>query len=221
MAMVAVMTHLVPLHIRFAPVAKVWEAEKPPGEIRFEFNDKGTMLHLSENSARWSNLVGELVREFPMYYLSWHKIEEEKRAHIMGWLMMKSSATREYPSLIWTFFDIHTYDGVFTQDEAWVQYEMLSLRGLRANMPLGVSYTKKEIMAMVRKGKQRGHIPGFDSQREINGGSGSGSDGGGDDEPDWDKDIDGDENADEDEDILYMGTYMLFCFLKYILMTRI
>nr|GEX81825.1 ARID DNA-binding domain-containing protein [Tanacetum cinerariifolium] len=34
----------------------------------------------------------------------------------------QSSATREYPSLISTFFDTHSYDGVFTQDEARVQY---------------------------------------------------------------------------------------------------
>ncbi|GKA17172.1 hypothetical protein Tco_0697009 [Tanacetum coccineum] len=38
--------------------------------------------------------------------------------------------------------------------------EMLSLRGLRANMSSGVSYTEEEIIAMVRKGKKRGHIPG-------------------------------------------------------------
>ncbi|GJR45826.1 hypothetical protein Tco_1313929 [Tanacetum coccineum] len=37
---------------------------------------------------------------------------------------------------------------------------MLSLRGLRANMSSGVSYTEEEIIAMVRKGKKRGHIPG-------------------------------------------------------------
>ncbi|GKF50989.1 hypothetical protein Tco_0147456, partial [Tanacetum coccineum] len=40
--------------------------EYGPLKIRFEWNDKGTMLHLSENSARWSNLVGEIVREFQM-----------------------------------------------------------------------------------------------------------------------------------------------------------
>ncbi|GKG19446.1 hypothetical protein Tco_0376545, partial [Tanacetum coccineum] len=54
--------------------------EYGPLKIRFEFNDKGTMLHLGENSTRWSNLVGELVREYLMYYSSWHKIEKEKKA---------------------------------------------------------------------------------------------------------------------------------------------
>ncbi|GJV43227.1 hypothetical protein Tco_1427763 [Tanacetum coccineum] len=62
--------------------------EYGPLKIRFEYNDKGTMLHIDENSARWSNLVGELVREFPMNYSSWHSIEESNRAHIMGRLMV-------------------------------------------------------------------------------------------------------------------------------------
>ncbi|GJT06783.1 hypothetical protein Tco_0841245 [Tanacetum coccineum] len=37
--------------------------------------------------------------------------------------------------------------------------EMLRLKDLVANMPTGVPYTEEQIMAMVRKGKQRGHIP--------------------------------------------------------------
>ncbi|GJY13953.1 hAT dimerization domain, ribonuclease H-like domain protein [Tanacetum coccineum] len=45
------------------------------------------MLHLSENSTWWSNLVGELVREYPMYYPSWHKIKEKKKAGVLGRLM--------------------------------------------------------------------------------------------------------------------------------------
>ncbi|GJV55292.1 hypothetical protein Tco_1456297 [Tanacetum coccineum] len=40
---------------------------------------------------------------------------------------------------------------------------MLSLRGLRANTPSHMSYTEEEIIAMVRKGKKRGHIPGVSS----------------------------------------------------------
>ncbi|GJR41458.1 hypothetical protein Tco_1217142 [Tanacetum coccineum] len=74
---------------------------------------------------------------------------------------MESSETHEYPSLISTFFDTHTYDGVFAQDNARIQYEeMLRLRDLGANTPSGVPYTKEEILALVRKGKQRGYIPG-------------------------------------------------------------
>ncbi|GJT45588.1 hypothetical protein Tco_0954303 [Tanacetum coccineum] len=36
---------------------------------------------------------------------------------------------------------------------------MIRLRDLGANMPTGVPYTEDQIMAVVRKGKQRGHIP--------------------------------------------------------------
>ncbi|GJX33614.1 reverse transcriptase domain-containing protein [Tanacetum coccineum] len=38
--------------------------------------------------------------------------------------------------------------------------EMLRLQGLGSNTPSGVPYTDDEIMAIVRRGKQRGHIPG-------------------------------------------------------------
>nr|GEV11084.1 hypothetical protein [Tanacetum cinerariifolium] len=36
---------------------------------------------------------------------------------------------------------------------------MLRLQGLGSNTPTGVPYTEDEIMAIVRGGKQRGHIP--------------------------------------------------------------
>ncbi|GKF26958.1 hypothetical protein Tco_0082852, partial [Tanacetum coccineum] len=55
---------------------------------------------------------------------------------------MQSFATQEYPSLIQTFFDTH-----IVGDE-----EMQRLRALG-------EYTDDQIMVMVRKGKQRGHIP--------------------------------------------------------------
>ncbi|GKC62800.1 hypothetical protein Tco_1095398 [Tanacetum coccineum] len=62
-------------------------------------------------------------RDFLMYYPSWHKIKDEKKARVLGKLMgsrslavlrdmqMESSKTREYPSLIQTFFDTHTDGG--------------------------------------------------------------------------------------------------------------
>nr|GEZ98606.1 hypothetical protein [Tanacetum cinerariifolium] len=66
----------------------------------------------------------------------------------------QSSATQQYPSLIQTFFDTHTVGGVFLRDEDRRLYEeMLRLQGLG-------SYTDDQIMAMVRGGKQRGHILG-------------------------------------------------------------
>nr|GEV43988.1 hypothetical protein [Tanacetum cinerariifolium] len=74
---------------------------------------------------------------------------------------MESLATREYPSLIHTFFLTHTVGGVFLnpEDKA-LYYEMLRLQGLGSNTSTGVPYTEDEIMAIVHGGKQRGHIPG-------------------------------------------------------------
>ncbi|GJQ93664.1 hypothetical protein Tco_0004803 [Tanacetum coccineum] len=75
--------------------------------------------------------------------------------------MMESSATREYPSLIHTFFVTHTVNGVFTRDEDRAIYEeMLRLQALGSNTPSGVPYTDEEINAIARKGKQRRHLPG-------------------------------------------------------------
>ncbi|GJV93160.1 hypothetical protein Tco_1540973 [Tanacetum coccineum] len=46
------------------------------------------MLHLGEHAAQWSNLVGKIIKEYPMYYPSWHKIkEEEKKAGFLEKLM--------------------------------------------------------------------------------------------------------------------------------------
>ncbi|GJW78544.1 hypothetical protein Tco_0140226 [Tanacetum coccineum] len=74
---------------------------------------------------------------------------------------MESSATREYPSLIHTFFLTHTVNGVFLNPEDKALYdEMLRLQGLGSNTETGVPYTEDEIMAIVRGGKQWGHIPG-------------------------------------------------------------
>ncbi|GJV42611.1 pyruvate kinase [Tanacetum coccineum] len=122
---------------------------------------------------------------------------------------MESSTTREYPSLIHTFFLTHTIGGVFLNPGDKALY-MVRLQGLGSNTETAVPYTEDEIMAIFRGGKQRGHIPGvgkvlsgqgtlfrsddkfsqmltqLESQPEIGGGSGSG--GCGDDEPGDDED---------------------------------
>ncbi|GJR13686.1 hypothetical protein Tco_0796338 [Tanacetum coccineum] len=76
--------------------------------------------------------------------------------------VMESSTTREYPSLIHTFFLTHTVNGVFLNPEDKTLYEeMLRLQGLDSNTEMGVPYTEDEIMAIVRGGKKRGHILGI------------------------------------------------------------
>ncbi|GKA79589.1 hypothetical protein Tco_0786185 [Tanacetum coccineum] len=80
------------------------------------------------------------------------------REHLSGrlgcadYLLMEISATQEYSSLIQTYFDIHTVDGVFLRDKERLLYEeMLTLQGLG-------TYTDDQIMAIVRRGKQLGNI---------------------------------------------------------------
>ncbi|GKD53406.1 hypothetical protein Tco_1286793 [Tanacetum coccineum] len=225
-----------------------------PQAIRFEWNDRGTLMPLGDHAAHWANLLGEIVRVFPMHFCSWHNILEEQKAGVMGkirtqidltphiqsdlwpkikkgiqqhlakiytnnktslkaehWAanpddgtydnvarcaqnarnraksmiicrqgsrsltvlrdrQMESSATREYPSLIQTYFDTHTVDGVFLRDE-----ERLLLRS---------------------DDKMSQLLTQLQSQHKV--GSGSGSGGGGDDEPGDDEDAGEEEEKDED-----------------------
>ncbi|GJT59063.1 hypothetical protein Tco_0805750 [Tanacetum coccineum] len=81
------------------------------------------------------------------------------------YVQMESSERHEYPSHISTFYDKHTHDGVWAQEDARLQYEeTIRLRDLGADTPTGVPYTEEKILAMVRKGKQWGHILGVGRQ---------------------------------------------------------
>ncbi|GJT93242.1 reverse transcriptase domain-containing protein [Tanacetum coccineum] len=224
--------------------------------IRFEVNDRETLMPLGDHAAHWANYLGELVRELPLHYPSWRQMPPERKAGVVAkigtqfdlrphmesdrwpqiyagiqqhlqkiyngkkaalkeryWVpeedgtydlerlrrgrpsyisevdwdaqlafwndpknlaraaqnkqnrakskVMETLATREYPSLIHTFFLTHTIGGVFLNPEDKALYdEMLRLQGLGSNTPMGVPYTEDEIMVIVRWGKQRGHIPG-------------------------------------------------------------
>ncbi|GKE22671.1 hypothetical protein Tco_1434183 [Tanacetum coccineum] len=76
-------------------------------------------------------------------------------------LLHAPDENHEYPSIISSFYDMHTHEGVWAQESVRLQYEeMIKLRDLGANTPTGVPYTKKQILVLVIKGKQRGHIPG-------------------------------------------------------------
>nr|GEY06845.1 hypothetical protein [Tanacetum cinerariifolium] len=186
--------------------------DKGPVPIQFEWDNKKPLMPLGDHVSYWSNYLGELIREMPLYYPSWQKVPAERKATIVTkigtqfdlkphmqsqrwtyfkagiqqhlqklyntnkaslkaahWVInpetgtydMESSATREYPSLIHTFFVTHNANGVFTRDEDRAIYEeMLRLQALGSNTPSGVPYTEEEINALARKGKQRGHLPG-------------------------------------------------------------
>ncbi|GKF88833.1 hypothetical protein Tco_0262796, partial [Tanacetum coccineum] len=58
-----------------------------PVKIRFEFRDRGTLMPLGDHAAHWSNLLGEIVREFLMHYPSWHTIEAERKVGVLGKLV--------------------------------------------------------------------------------------------------------------------------------------
>ncbi|GKD19499.1 retrotransposon protein, putative, ty3-gypsy subclass [Tanacetum coccineum] len=70
-----------------------------PVKIRFEFRDRGTLMPLGDHAAHWSNLLGEIVREFPMHYRAWRKIEPEQKARVMG-LIRVTSLVRLNPHAI-------------------------------------------------------------------------------------------------------------------------
>nr|GEX71178.1 hypothetical protein [Tanacetum cinerariifolium] len=45
--------------------------EEFPVSIRFEVDDRETIMPLSDHAAHWANYLGELVRELPLHYPSW------------------------------------------------------------------------------------------------------------------------------------------------------
>ncbi|GJS75928.1 hypothetical protein Tco_0725809 [Tanacetum coccineum] len=216
--------------------------EKGPVPIRFEWDDKKTMMPLGDHASHWSNYLGELIREITLYYPSWQKVPAERKAAILTkigtqfdlkphmqsqrWTdinagiqqhlqklyntnkaslkaahWMESSSTREYPSLIDTFFLTHTVGGVFVRDEDRALYdEMLRLQRLGTNIETSVPYTEEEIMAIVKMmmrlfrsdNKFLQMLDQFESSPEF--GDPSGGGGCGDDKPG------GDEDGDEDEE---------------------
>ncbi|GJV80194.1 hypothetical protein Tco_1516064 [Tanacetum coccineum] len=57
--------------------------DKGPVPIRFEWDDKKTMMPLGDHASHWSNYLGELIREMPLYYPSWQKVPAERKAAIL------------------------------------------------------------------------------------------------------------------------------------------
>ncbi|GKD18324.1 hypothetical protein Tco_1207482 [Tanacetum coccineum] len=104
---------------------------------------------------------------------------------------MRCSATREYPSLIDTFFVKHTVN----------EEETLRLKSLGSNTESGVPYTDEEINALARKGKQSDDkFSKMLTQYESTPESGNGSGKCGDDEMADDEDNGEDEEDEEDGD---------------------
>nr|GFA83917.1 hypothetical protein [Tanacetum cinerariifolium] len=48
-----------------------------PVPIRFEVDDRETLMPLGDHAALWANYLGEPVRELPMHYTSWRQLPPE------------------------------------------------------------------------------------------------------------------------------------------------
>ncbi|GJU74598.1 hypothetical protein Tco_1266003 [Tanacetum coccineum] len=146
-----------------------------PVKIRFEFSDRGTLMPLGDHAAHWSNLLEEIVREFPMHYPAWRKIKPERKAGVMGLIraqfdlmphMQSDHSPDIYKGIQQQLAKIYTDNKSTLKKEHWVakpdgtyDEEMLRLQDLGSNTPSGVPYTDDEINAQVHGGKQLGHIP--------------------------------------------------------------
>ena len=81
-----------------------------PQAIEFDYNDQGTFTHVGNNAKWFSNYCGELIREFPLWYESWHKIEEEKKAHVIPQLSVSYSIFLLYCFVIvFIYFNVYIY----------------------------------------------------------------------------------------------------------------
>ncbi|GJT09475.1 hypothetical protein Tco_0856517 [Tanacetum coccineum] len=55
-----------------------------PVSIRFEWNDRETLMPLGDHVAHCANYLGELVRELPMHYPSWCQVPVEQKAGVLA-----------------------------------------------------------------------------------------------------------------------------------------
>ncbi|GJW37322.1 hypothetical protein Tco_0060242 [Tanacetum coccineum] len=75
--------------------------DKGPVPIRFEWDDKKTMMPLGEHASHWSNYLGELIREMPLYYPSWQKVPAERKAAIVTKIGTQFDLTPHMQSQHW------------------------------------------------------------------------------------------------------------------------
>nr|GFA04385.1 hypothetical protein [Tanacetum cinerariifolium] len=56
---------------------------KGPIPIQFELRDKQTVMSLGDHAAHWSSYIGEVIRGVPLYYPSWLKAPNERKAALI------------------------------------------------------------------------------------------------------------------------------------------
>ncbi|GJR03804.1 hypothetical protein Tco_0526788 [Tanacetum coccineum] len=76
--------------------------DKGPVPIRFEWDDKKTLMPLGDHASHWSNYLGELIREMPLYYPSWQKVPAERKAAILTKIGMQFDLKPHMQSQCWT-----------------------------------------------------------------------------------------------------------------------
>nr|GEZ98110.1 hypothetical protein [Tanacetum cinerariifolium] len=63
--------------------------DKGPVPIRFEWDDKKTLMPLGEHASHWYNYLRELIKEMPLYYPSWKKVPTKRKATIVTKIRMQ------------------------------------------------------------------------------------------------------------------------------------
>nr|GFD14162.1 hypothetical protein [Tanacetum cinerariifolium] len=55
-----------------------------PVPIRFEVDNRETLMPLGDHAAHRANFLGELVRELPLHYPSWRQMPPERKAGVVA-----------------------------------------------------------------------------------------------------------------------------------------
>ncbi|GJT25017.1 hypothetical protein Tco_0894954, partial [Tanacetum coccineum] len=193
-----------------------------PQAIWFEWNDRGTLMPLGDHAA---NLIGEIIREVPMHFRSWHNIPEEWKARVLGKIRSIGLLTLTTGLTTWKASD----PDVPRTSQWQIRMRRLTFGLIPRTLPGVLKMLKTGQRARSYAGRDPGHLLSSEigssatqeypslrptliniSLTAYSCGTrsdfyiGNGSDGGGDDEPGDDEDA-GEEEEDEDSlDMLYM-----------------
>nr|GEY21509.1 hypothetical protein [Tanacetum cinerariifolium]GEZ48960.1 hypothetical protein [Tanacetum cinerariifolium] len=146
-----------PLHVRLALVVaeykkQEWEVRNATREASRMAEGRGIEQHFSKRySDNKHNLKRdywdvkpsethdvEAIRSRPPPNGSKHNLLSSGISFIGVLQDQQSDERHEYPSLISTFYDMYTHDGIWAQEDARLQYEeMIRLRDLGADTPTG------------------------------------------------------------------------------------
>nr|GEU82406.1 reverse transcriptase domain-containing protein [Tanacetum cinerariifolium] len=79
--------------------------DKGPILNQFEWDDKKTKMPLGDHASHWSNYLGKLIREMPLYYPSWKKVSVKRKAAILTkigaahWVINPETGTYDVESI--------------------------------------------------------------------------------------------------------------------------